>query len=110
MPISELPTELVLEFMSWFPLKSLIAARGVNQSWRHLVLLSSILPARRALLDLYYDVIQTPDFLRTRRGVIDALEPFDREQYVDLLEGQIRGPLPAGMCISEDLIMWRLTR
>jgi hypothetical protein len=99
MPISNLPTELFLELVSWFPLKSLIAARGVNQSWRHMVSLSSILPARRALLDLYYDVIQTPDFLRTRRQIIDALVPFDREVYVDILESQTGGPLPAGMCV-----------
>jgi hypothetical protein len=93
------PNELLLEFFSYFPMQSLIAARGVCRSWRHLVPLASIPSARRKLMELYYDVIQSSSFLSTRDKVISAVEPFDREAYVAALEQQLEGTLPAGKCI-----------
>jgi hypothetical protein len=96
--ITDFPNELLLEIFSFFPLKGLIAARGVSQMWRNFVSLSHILPVRRALLDLYYEVIQAPGFLSSRETVISSLLPFDREVYVATIEEQINGDLPAGTC------------
>jgi hypothetical protein len=96
--ITDLPNELLLEIISYLPLKGLIATRGVSRMWRDFVSLSCILPVRRALLDLYYEVIQAPDFLSSRENVISSLLPFDREVYVAAIEEQINGDLPAGMC------------
>jgi hypothetical protein len=93
--MADFPNELLLEIFSYLPLKGLIAARGVSRTWRNLVHLSNIPPVRRALLDLYNDVIQTPEFLSSRKMVISALLRFDRKAYVAALEEQIKGPLPA---------------
>jgi hypothetical protein len=102
--MADLPNELLLEFFSYLPLKGLIAARGVSRTWRNLVPLSEIPPARRALLKLYDDIIQTPDFLASRKLIMYSLSrstsPFDRTAYVAALEKQINGPLPAGMYIQ----------
>lgn len=100
--ISDFPNEVLLEVFARFSLMSLIASRGVNRAWKNLVPLSNIPPARRALLELYDDVIQTSDFNGTRRKVTSALTPFDREAYVAGLEEQIEGNLPAGVSTNED--------
>lgn len=84
--VSDFPNELVLEFFVFLPLKSLIAARGVNRNWRCLVPLANIHPVRRELLDLYDTVITTPQFLNTRKLIEDHLRPFDREAYISSVE------------------------
>jgi len=89
-----LPNELLLELFPLLPLKSLIAARGVCLTWRDLVPLSTLSPARRALLDLYYDVIQMPYFLASREDVISALVPFDREAHIKSLEYRLNITFP----------------
>lgn len=99
-PIADFPNELLLEMFSFLPLKSLIAARGVNREWRSLVQLSDIPPERRALLELYYDIIQTPYFLASRKAVIRSLSPFDRAAYITALEQCLGYSSPAGMMIK----------
>ena len=83
--IAQIPNEMLLEFFHFFPLKSLISARGVNQKWRRLVPLAHLIPARRALLDLYDTVIKSPVFLSSRDVVLSNTLPFDREAYLDSL-------------------------
>ncbi|KAH7885412.1 hypothetical protein F5I97DRAFT_1382399 [Phlebopus sp. FC_14] len=81
--LDRLPNELLLEVISYLPLKSLIAARGVNSSWRTLVLESDLLQVRRKLLHFYLSVIRSPSFLAARQPVVRQLYPFDRDRYLD---------------------------
>ena len=89
---SQLLPELLLEIFCLLPLPSLIAAQGVCQSWRHLVPLSNMLPARRALLNLYKTAIDTPAFHFTRPFVIRNLRPFDRKGYIATLDAETGCP------------------
>jgi hypothetical protein len=107
--ISDFPNELILELIYWFPLKSLIAVCGINRTWRQFVLLSNIAPARRALLDLYFDAIESDTFHLNRALCTPPPVTFDREAYVATLENQIGGTLPDGMCIYEELKTMELT-
>lgn len=100
MSISTWPPEL-LEIYEWLPLKSLIAAQGVNRQWRHLVPLADILPARRALLDLYIDFVASPVFLPTRPMILENLRPFDREAYIAIFHN-------AGLSLPVEFLVWLL--
>ncbi|KAF5381265.1 hypothetical protein D9615_008417 [Tricholomella constricta] len=79
------PNELLLQLLSLLPLKSLIAARGVDCKWRQLIDAADILPLRRKLLDLYLSIINSPWFPQTRPWVLENLQPFDREAYISTL-------------------------
>jgi len=81
----DLSNEVLLQFFLHYPLKSLIAARGVSSLWRHLVTLAEVSPARRGLLNLYLRIIESPVFHQTRPWLLDNLRPFDREAYVNAL-------------------------
>lgn len=72
-----------MELMSWLPLKSLIAAQGVNQRWRNLLPLSHLLPARRSLLALYLAAITKHSTPQRRNSRQDAR--FDRALYLATL-------------------------
>lgn len=101
---NDIPNEILFEIFSAIPLKGLIAARGVNRTWRNFIQYSSIPPARRALLELYDDVITCSGFIDTREEVISGLHSFDRyrDAYVASLEKQLNGDLPPGIfhCIE----------
>jgi hypothetical protein len=95
------PSELILQIFPHLTLKSLIAARGVNQEWQQLVPLSDIALARRALLDLYLDIVSSPYFEQTRPWALANLRPFDRQAYLDAL-------LKQHDCLPEAFRLWIL--
>jgi hypothetical protein len=101
MSISTWAPELLLETFQWLPLTSLIAAQGVNRQWRRLVPLADIFPARRALFDLYIDLLASPEFLPTRPAILEKLLPFDREAYVAFFRDH-DCPLP------DEFLLWVL--
>jgi len=76
--MDHLSPELILAFFEVFPLKTLIAAQGVNKQWRSLVPKTTMLPARRKLYDLYHVAIVSPAFLANRAVLVQKLVPFDR--------------------------------
>jgi hypothetical protein len=85
--------DILLVLFEFFPLKTLIAAQGVCQQWRTMVPMTRMLPARRALYDLYHTIIKSPQFLASRPIILPDLRPFDREGLVASLERQV-SPLP----------------
>lgn len=85
MSFSVLPNELVMEFFTWLPLKALIAAQGVNRQWRHLLPLSNLLPARKALLALYLDAVEKEFIPEDTKSHPDNLLQFDRITYLSRL-------------------------
>ncbi|KAF8519448.1 hypothetical protein JB92DRAFT_3094929 [Gautieria morchelliformis] len=99
--LADIPNEILLQFFSSLHLKALIAARGVNHHWRHLVPHAAILPARRALLDLYLKIIQSPLFIPTRPWVLSRLRPFDRKAYLG-------GLLTEHKFLPEEFCLWVL--
>lgn len=74
-----IPNELLLEIFSWLPLKSMVAARGVNRLWRELVPSSDILLDRRELYDLFMSMVHSQT-LKTE--LLPKPLPFDREKYL----------------------------
>ncbi|KAJ7100027.1 hypothetical protein B0H15DRAFT_818411 [Mycena belliarum] len=86
--LNDFSNEILLQIFPKLPLKSLIAAHGVNKLWRHLASIADISPARRGLLDLYFKIIESPIFEQTRSWLLDNLTPFDREAYIDALLAQ----------------------
>lgn len=98
--ISTIP-ELLLEIFRWLPLKSLIAAQGVNCQWRHLVPLADILPTRRALFDLYINFLASPVFLPTRTTILSDMRPFDRDAFVASLRD-------GNYSLPDEFLVWLL--
>ncbi|THG97997.1 hypothetical protein EW026_g4113 [Hermanssonia centrifuga] len=96
--ITDLPNELLLMVFPHLPLQALIAARGVNNKWRHLAPVSDIHPIRRKLLDLYQSFVASPAFLVTRPLIEPHLCNFDRDAYL--------AALPEST--PEDFKMWLL--
>ncbi|KAJ6544371.1 hypothetical protein B0H19DRAFT_1238816 [Mycena capillaripes] len=89
----EMPTTCIWKaarcsIFPYFPLKSIIAAQGVCTLWRHLLPLSDIDKTRRGLLNLYFEIIESPVFVRTRPWVLENLQDFDRQAYIDALLDQ----------------------
>ncbi|KAJ7166089.1 hypothetical protein C8R46DRAFT_997180 [Mycena filopes] len=80
--------EILLQIFPNRPLKSIIAARGVCKLWRRLVPHSDIDAVRRKLLNLYYEIIESPAFRQSRTWTEDNLQPFDRQAYIDALLDQ----------------------
>lgn len=106
------PAELIIEFMMHFPLQTLIAARCVCREWRELVAASPLLPARRALLDLFLDITSnaryrnnkarlTSDEKSELAGCPKQDKPFDRDEYVRLLLAQ-------HSYIPQEFLLWIL--
>ena len=81
----DLPNELLLPIFSHLPLKALIASRGVCRRWRYLVTSADLDPDRRSLLTLYLRALQTPSFLITRSEIVAALQPFDRNAFLQIV-------------------------
>ncbi|KAJ7983189.1 hypothetical protein DFH06DRAFT_978220, partial [Mycena polygramma] len=86
--LQDLSNEVFLQIFPHCPLKSLIAAQGVSQLWRQLVPLADISPARRGLLKLYLEIIESPVFIKTRPWLLENLRPFDREACIHALLDQ----------------------
>ncbi|KAJ7075725.1 hypothetical protein B0H15DRAFT_649676 [Mycena belliarum] len=86
--LNDFPNEILLHIFPHMPLKSLIAAYGVSKLWRHLAPLAEIIPPRRGLLDLYFNIMESPIFERTRPWLLDNLRPFNREAYIEALLAQ----------------------
>ncbi|KAJ7100022.1 hypothetical protein B0H15DRAFT_818401 [Mycena belliarum] len=86
--LTDFPNEILLQIFPQLTLKSLIAAHGVSKLWRHLAPIADISPPRRGLLDLYFNIIESPIFDQTRPWLLDNLTPFDREAYIDALLAQ----------------------
>ncbi|KIJ35503.1 hypothetical protein M422DRAFT_212642 [Sphaerobolus stellatus SS14] len=82
------PNELYLELFSYLPLKSLIASRGVCHLWRTFAVEANIPASRRAFLNLYLELVESPYFHRTRPWVLQNLKLFDREAYLFSLVNQ----------------------
>lgn len=97
--ISSFPSELLLAFFERFPLQTLIAARCVSKEWRELVSTTLIHPARRALLDLFLEIILDERYSRDRKILASDAEStsagnphadttFDRELYIEQIRDQ----------------------
>lgn len=97
--MENLPNELIMQTITFLPLKSLISTRGVNHKWRTMVGLSNILPGRRALLNLYLDAVESPQFQSARSTVLANLHSFDRDSYLNALT-------KLGLSISEEFHLW----
>lgn len=96
--VRSLPKEILLEIFSWFPLRSLIVAQGVNQLWRKLVPMADLLPERRDLLRLFITVINSEEFWPEH---VPKPEPFDREEYLAELLDSIPGDK-----LPEEFVLW----
>ncbi|KAJ7596094.1 hypothetical protein C8J56DRAFT_924031 [Mycena floridula] len=82
----EISTELWLEIFSHLSVTALIQSCGVCKTWKHLIPLADIHPARRALVRLYHFYIRQPEFILSRPATIAQIQPFDRQAYLaDLL-------------------------
>ncbi|KAJ7596087.1 hypothetical protein C8J56DRAFT_924013, partial [Mycena floridula] len=82
----EISTELWLEIFFHLSVTALIQSCGVCKTWKHLIPLADIHPARRALVRLYHFYIRQPEFIISRPATIAQIQPFDRQAYLaDLL-------------------------
>ncbi|GJE88228.1 F-box protein [Phanerochaete sordida] len=87
----QVPDELLLLIVSYFPLPTLIRARGVCRLWRS-VIPGSHLPAfRRGLLELYLRLLASPVFAPTRKAVLAQRCYWSRAAYL----AQLPPALPA---------------
>ncbi|KAF8555464.1 hypothetical protein OG21DRAFT_1373117, partial [Imleria badia] len=80
--IDTLPPELLFYIISFLPLTSVIAARGVSTRWRSLAQTASLLPARKTLLDLYLAAIVHPNFPSFVAALKPHVREFDHEAYI----------------------------
>ena len=100
--IHSIPNELMLDIFPLLPLTALIHSRNVSHQWRNFVDVSFILPSRRALLDLYFEVIKSPSFLQSRELLLPQLNDLDRAEYINSIESETSVPLP------DEFRMWVL--
>lgn len=101
--LSSLPNELLMEIITWLPLKSLIAAQGVDQHWRRLTSLAGIMPARRVLLNLYLQAIARDDITSLITSMRAHIHAFDRPSYVAALVAK-----NGGVDLPEEFRTWIL--
>ena len=83
-----LPPELLLYFIPFLPLTSLIAARGVNAQWRFFAQTAPLHPTRKVLLNIYLATIIHPNFPSVVAALQHGLREFDREAYIADLTSQ----------------------
>ncbi|KAJ8472695.1 hypothetical protein ONZ45_g16560 [Pleurotus djamor] len=88
MMVTALPNELLLAVFREFHLATLINGRAVCRRWHDLLPLADTHPIRRALLDIYNQIIREPWFLDSRPWVLENLLPFDRKAFADALLAQ----------------------
>lgn len=101
--LSSLPNELAMEIISWLPLKSLIATRGLNHHWQHLISIATILPARRKLFTLFLKAIAHVQVTDIIESIRPHLRQIDRLTYVASLESKI-----GGIEIPDEFRVWVL--
>ncbi|KAH9487407.1 hypothetical protein JR316_0001482 [Psilocybe cubensis] len=99
--LHSLPVEIMLHIFSHLEIKPYLFSRGVCKEWQHLLPLADIHPVRRRLVELYLKMVNTPNFIDTRTWIVDNLQPFDRQAYIDTLLSQY----PA---IPEEFRVWLL--
>ena len=83
-----LPPELLLYFIPFLPLTSLIAARGVNAQWRFFAQTAPLHPTRKVLLNIYLATIIHPNFPSVVAALQHGLREFNREAYIADLTSQ----------------------
>lgn len=86
--IQYLPVEILLHVFSFLELKPYIISHGVCRDWRRLLPLTDMHPPRRRLFALYQKIINTPQFLNSRSWILQNIQPFNRQAYVDTLLSQ----------------------
>lgn len=89
MSAESLPNELLLEIFTFFPLKSLIAAQGVNRHWRQLVPLAAITPERKGLLALFMRAVSTDVAIKAISKLQHRSGFMDRWAWLASLESKI---------------------
>ncbi|KAH9487449.1 hypothetical protein JR316_0001525 [Psilocybe cubensis] len=99
--LHSLPVEIELHIFSQLELKPYLFSRGVCKEWQRLLPLADIHPVRRRLLELYLKMVNTPNFIDTRSWILENLQPFDRQAYIDTILSQY----PA---IPEEFRIWLL--
>ncbi|EKM56192.1 uncharacterized protein PHACADRAFT_257272 [Phanerochaete carnosa HHB-10118-sp] len=85
----QVPDELLLLIVSYFPLTTLIRARGVCKLWRSVIPGSHIPTYRRSLVKLYLRLIDSPIFLPTRKQILDQRCYWSRETYLSQLPKEL---------------------
>lgn len=95
--VDDLPNELLLAIFPLLPLKSLIAAQAVCRHWRALVQEAHLHPERRKLLDLFCELVRSPD-AHSRPRVSAHQCDSDREEYLRFLTRSTNAP--------EDFVLW----
>ncbi|KAF4611671.1 hypothetical protein D9613_003681 [Agrocybe pediades] len=96
-----LPPELVLHIFAFLELKPYILSHAVCKSWNALLPSTKIYPIRRRLFNLSKQMLSCPNFLKTRPWLLNNLQPFDRQAYID-------GLLSQHPHIPEDFRIWIL--
>ncbi|KAF4611674.1 hypothetical protein D9613_003686 [Agrocybe pediades] len=99
--LNELPTELILSIFSFLELKPYITSHAVCKLWQRLLPHAEIHPIRRRMLQLYHHMLQAPKFLETRPWLLENLQPFDRQAYIEGLLDQYSD-------IPEEFQLWVL--
>ncbi|KAJ6465185.1 hypothetical protein C8R47DRAFT_938158, partial [Mycena vitilis] len=89
---------LILQIFPHLPLKSLVAAQGVNTLWGTLLPLSNLNSVRREFLEFYLHLIGHPIFMHGRPWLVQNLHSFDRQAYLDALLTQ-HHYLPEHFCL-----------
>ncbi|KAF9560321.1 hypothetical protein CPC08DRAFT_708123 [Agrocybe pediades] len=92
--LNELPTELILSIFSFLEIKPYSFPMPLLPH-------AEMHPIRRRMLQLYHDMLQAPKFLETRPWLLENLQPFDRQAYVDGLLDQYSD-------IPEEFRLWIL--
>ena len=99
---STLPTELLLRIFFYFELQDLIRSRAICTEWRTLVLAANKLPARQSMFNLYFELVASPWFLKTRSWLLANLKPqFNRQLHINRLLTQYPS-------LPEDFRLWVL--
>lgn len=110
--MASFPTELLMAFFEGFPLPTLIAARCVSKEWRELISTTCINPARRALLELFLEIVSDERYFRSKKtlaadaesasaGYPQADISFERELYITQLRTQYE-------YLPEEFVIWIL--
>ncbi|KAF9560324.1 hypothetical protein CPC08DRAFT_708137 [Agrocybe pediades] len=99
--LDSLPNELLLHIFSFLELKPYLISRAVCNKWQRLLPHAEVHPIRGRMLQLFHHMLQAPDFLETRPWVLENLQSFDRQAYIDELLMQY----PA---IPEEFRLWIL--
>lgn len=113
MPHIAFPTELFTELIVWLPLETLLAGRSVSKLWRELINSAPLLPARRALLGLFLEIVLDSCYNQHKQlrlandaaaGITSQRHQhygFNRQEYIDHLYAQYN-------YIPDEFVLWIL--